>query len=253
MTDASWSIGPPATKQIATKSNLVAPEPWPAPPPVRKTASISDTKAADIALADKALAAIEDKTLFSPNWLNKPWEPYVPEKIVSYRDPIEFCSLGGYRWFSSYWWKDVLSYPFYDFWRDCRTFYLRGRYGWAPRDTWNLENYLARTFAGTLNHLADHTHGVPANYPTGPHPMHHIVNDDASLADTSFVKWQKDLRRWAKTFDDYYDWTMNSRELVYNVQDKKGMKALIRKEKATTNDITKTFKEIGPWFRALWD
>jgi len=251
MTDASWSIGPPATKQIATKSNLVAPEPWPDPPvPVRKTASISDTKAADIALADKALAAIEDKTLFSPNWLNKPWEPYVPEKIVSYRDPIEFCSLGGYHWFSSYWWKDLLSYPFYDFWRDCRTFYLRGRYGWAPRDTWNLESHLARTFAGTLNHLADHTHGVPGDYPGGTGLNN--GNEDPNY-DTAFANWQTDLRRWAGAFDNYYDWHQNGRDMSYNVRDKSSMKELIRKEKAITNDITKTFKEIGPWFRALWD
>lgn len=192
-----------------------------------------------------------DPTPFKPNWLNEPWEPYVPDKIVSFRDPINFCSLGGYRWFSSYWWKDLLSYPFYDFWRDCKTFYLRGRYGWAPRDTWNLESHLARTLAGTLNHLADHTHGVPATYPTGKTLPQDVATE--GVYDSAFILWQKDLRRWAKTFDDYYDWHMNGRELAYNVREKKGMNALLRKEKEITNNITKTFREIGPWFRALWD
>ncbi len=48
--------------------------------------------------------------------------------------------------------------------RDLKAFWQRGRHGWAPRDTWNLDSYLARVIGETLPYLAAHSHGYPGNY-----------------------------------------------------------------------------------------
>lgn len=231
---------------------------WSVPPPPKP-----DLPKYDKAAVDKALPLIDPKTEFTvtefnPEWLRKPWVPYVPDKIVSYKTPIDFCSLGGYRRFCLPWWKDVLSYPFIDFWRDCRAFIHRGRYGWAPRDTWNLESHLAQVLAGSLNHLAEHTHGAPSNYPnTNGHSFVHAVDEDKE-GETIFTRWRADLKRWAKAFADYYDWQNNSRDLGYDLADDSaksptGRKAYFKAEKEIKNNVTKAFREIGPWFQSLWD
>ena len=46
-----------------------------------------------------------------------------------------------------------------------RTFIHRGRHGWAPRDTWSLDIYLARVMSESIAHLAEHDHGYPAHEP----------------------------------------------------------------------------------------
>lgn len=37
----------------------------------------------------------------------------------------------------------------------------RARRGWAPSDTWSLDQHLCRILGEMLEHLADHTHGWP--------------------------------------------------------------------------------------------
>lgn len=48
--------------------------------------------------------------------------------------------------------------------RAARDFYQRGSRGFADRDTWNLDDYLAGHLAALLAHLRDHTHGYPSEY-----------------------------------------------------------------------------------------
>lgn len=40
-------------------------------------------------------------------------------------------------------------------------FIHRGRHGWAPRDCWELDGYLARVMGESLHHLAETEHGWP--------------------------------------------------------------------------------------------
>jgi hypothetical protein len=40
---------------------------------------------------------------------------------------------------------------------------IRGRRGWAPVDTYSLDVYLCALLADTLDHLAKHAHGFPAD------------------------------------------------------------------------------------------
>ena len=46
---------------------------------------------------------------------------------------------------------------------DRRNRQLRGRQGWVPSDTWNLDGYLAALLADALTYLRDHGHGHPGN------------------------------------------------------------------------------------------
>ena len=72
--------------------------------------------------------------------------------------------------------------------RDVRAFIQRGRRGWADRDTWNLDEYLARVTGQALAHLADTGHGYP---------------DDGTAEGSSPGAWQTYQRELALAFLDY--------------------------------------------------
>lgn len=42
-----------------------------------------------------------------------------------------------------------------------KTFYQRGRRGWADNDVWSLDRYLSKVIAGSIAHLREHTNGHP--------------------------------------------------------------------------------------------
>lgn len=116
------------------------------------------------------------------------------------KTPISYCSLsGGYSPFSSYWWRELLHYvtglyvrttlvtktlrgerfvwgvP--GWWKDITTFYHRGRYGWAPRDVWNMNTHFEKVLAESLMNLAEQSHTyAPTHSPEG---------------------WNTQLREWA--------------------------------------------------------
>lgn len=154
--------------------------------------------------------------------------------------PIKFWSFGGYRMFCSYWWKDLFACGTWRLWYDVKTYWHRARYGWAPRDTWNLDHYLARVMAGSLRHLAETTHGAPGGYP-------HVNPADApNYPDTDFAKWDADLRRWADVFeayatDDYFE--IHGRDYQAWQADE------MRRLKAVQDALV----EMAPWWGALWD
>jgi len=62
------------------------------------------------------------------------------------------------------WWRHpgLLRLP-YDMWRELKAFIHRGRYGWAPCDTWSLDRYLEEVLEDSLRHLAANTHGYPGD------------------------------------------------------------------------------------------
>lgn len=173
--------------------------------------------------------------------------------------PIHFSSFGGYRRFCSSWWNDLLWYTIgIDFsgwlhyreigttpvrWRcpgwcrDIYTFYHRGRYGWAPRDVWNLDHYLNRVLGSTLAHLADTTHGTPNGYPLG--------------AATDHEKWEADLRKWSAAFLDLHAWDDGGDVEEYE----KGtdIRVQIKMEQDKYRKVEKTLKQMAPWWGGLWD
>lgn len=42
-----------------------------------------------------------------------------------------------------------------------RRFITRGRRGWAPSDTWGMDDYICRVIGEMTAHLKEHTHGHP--------------------------------------------------------------------------------------------
>ena len=114
--------------------------------------------------------------------------------VTNYRKSLSYTSFGGScpRLDNPYFWNDLSRwsvgltwYPNYSAevgdsrfrwgvpgWvSDIYCFWHRGRYGWCYRDTWSLDYYLNKVLAGSLEHLAQHGHGVPAVFPEGAAPM----------------------------------------------------------------------------------
>ena len=169
--------------------------------------------------------------------------------------PFDFCTLP-----TAYLtWRDVLDYtvglqvghrynsaPFRfrtpGFIQDIYTFYHRGRYGWAPRDTWNLHNYYDQVIGDSLEYFADHLHGAPAGYPHNgtTHP------DGFKDMDTDFAAWESDLRRWSQAFktvgkDDYYE--------LYG----ENYHAWTDEENARRKTRNDALREMIDWWDGLWD
>lgn len=129
-------------------------------------------------------------------------------------------------------WKFTIGMP--GWCHDLYTYWHRARYGWAPRDTWNLNNYLNRVFAGSLHYLADHSHGCPAAYV------------DESAKDHECDKWEAELRRWARAFsEDPQDVNIYDRETDYAQH--------IAEEARRREQIQTALKEIAPVWENLWD
>ena len=64
--------------------------------------------------------------------------------------------LSGYKF--TYWrfWRDTFSPVKY--WRDVEAFYQRGTRGWADRDTWSLDCYLANFMGDALHYIQTNSH-----------------------------------------------------------------------------------------------
>ena len=187
--------------------------------------------------------------------------------------PIPFCSFGGYRLFCRGWWNELVSYTLgIDFsgwlvyrelpntprvtwglpgWaRDLYAFYHRGRYGWAPRDTWSLDHYLNRVMGCTLKHLAEHTHGTPSGYPHKKNPPM-----DQYGPVTDHEQWQKDLRRWSVAFLDLHAWDDHEEMDAYDTYrgNPDGYKIIRKMEENRRQRVERALKELAPWWGGLWD
>ena len=152
------------------------------------------------------------------------------------KQPIPFGSFGGYRRFCIYWWGDLWRWISGGWWRDLVAFWHRARYGWAPRDCWNLDHYLACVLGGTLCHLAAHTDSAPVGYP----------QQEPTDAKTAFEQWEADLTRWGHALaayarDDYYEIHGNDYE------------AWRKDEEARLAAVQAALRELEPWFAFLWD
>lgn len=189
---------------------------------------------------------------------------------------IPFSSHGGYRLFCEsglidlLWWLTGVSWTAgYNrddqaWWQtlhvrrpgwvgDCATYWHRARYGWAPRDTWNLNNYLNDVLAGSLKHLAEKTHGTPNGYPhrtiTPTTPL-----DEHGSPDTDHEQWVYDLRRWARAFEDAEWWEDHDIDFPpYQNNDPDWVKKQQAVDEFFSKRVEKALCEMAPWWRSLWD
>jgi hypothetical protein len=172
------------------------------------------------------------------------------------RKTIPFSNYGGYRRFCLAWWNELSRHliglsagnphassgeSHYIRWGlpgwmyDIYTFYHRGRYGWAPRDTWSLDHYLNGVLAGALWHLAEHTNGTPAGYPS----MH------SGTDETDHQQWERDLKRWATAFsEDPAD---------VEIFDTPKYEKHHAEETRRRDALNAALREMTPWWEALWD
>lgn len=156
---------------------------------------------------------------------------------------IRFSSFGGYRRFCGYWWRDLRRAVTTGWLYDVRAYWHRARYGWAPRDTWSLDHYVAGVLGGALYHLADKSNGAPAGYPrTTP------ATDETGDVVTDFYQWRDDLYRWADAFaayarDDYHE--LHGHKPTFDDWHSD--------EQRRRENLHRALKEIEPWFPALWN
>lgn len=161
------------------------------------------------------------------------------------KTPISFSTYSGYSWFSPSWWREMFWYVRRGFWRDIYWFYHRGRYGWSPRDVWNLDGYYDKVMGETLLHMANNIHSAPSGYPYQPSEWKYIDGDKYNPV-TDFDRWQADLRRWSEAFlnnarDDYYERHGNNYE------------AWMADEDARLKARDAALAEMLPWWANLWD
>ena len=163
------------------------------------------------------------------------------------RKPIPYCSFGGFRPFSSYWWKDVRRYIVRGWWYDLHAYWHRARYGWAPRDVWSLDNYLNDVLGATLEHLANTTNGTPAGYP--------FINPKMKKngePKTNHKMWEHDLKRWGRAFDDLNWWDENDHHFPRD-NDPNWYAKYRAVDEFFSNRAQKALKQMAPWWRGLWD
>jgi len=178
-------------------------------------------------------------------------------KSLDRRVPIPAFHVSSVAMFSSWWWNDVLAYltglscprlryetGSWVLWgtpgwaHDLYTFYHRGRYGWAPRDTWSLDYYLSGVFAGSLTHLNETRWGSPGfvyqdvmrelglgNPETWDTSM--LPHDEQKqVEDAAEERWSSMLDGWARAFaehpedTDYDDRRENIRRTLVEMSDK---------------------------------
>lgn len=95
--------------------------------------------------------------------------------------------------------KHIISYGIYRrindfvFWLKNTFIYKphRAKHGWAPNDTWALDNYLTDVIIESVEHLRIHTHGYPSRYKTAE-------------------EWDTELKYIIQAFKDYKNFDADS-------------------------------------------
>lgn len=114
-------------------------------------------------------------------------------------EKIHSWKVSDYDRWSWEWWKDVWAYVFIGWYRRILQWKHRADYGWAPRDTWNLDWYLAGVLGQSLQHMAETTTGYPPDF------VEPFVNlDPKRVPEMAMTEWRCQLRQWSAAFLDYY-------------------------------------------------
>ena len=121
---------------------------------------------------------------------------------------------------------------------------IRGRKGWAPCDTWNLDSWFLEVFPEMLDYLAENTHGYP-------------------MRCDNVEEWQWEVRQLAAQFrscrEDVLEEKNEYREEYYEKlgkDDELRDKYFAREEelyKARNDELHKAFMKLADIFWELWD
>ena len=146
------------------------------------------------------------------------------------------------EWLEMYlWWPiERIIEKLFNWGREVKWFWQRGRWGYSDRDLWSMDDWLAEIIPNALRDLAKCTHTYPR---------------EGTRQGKTMKKWQEFLRKKAQAFDDYrtYD-DPDIHKFPFNgtkaeVQ-KYGKESVERYQKAC-NEIQELFSpEI---FGHLWD
>lgn len=114
---------------------------------------------------------------------------------------IPLISRAGYRRWIWPWWKHWLDPRTY--WYDLITFYQRGRRGWADRDLWSLDLYLAGWMGDALHKMQEVSPHMNKHTKQGIREFQQMIEgwDAAGKVMDSFGTDKQALRRWERGFD----------------------------------------------------
>lgn len=154
------------------------------------------------------------------------------------KQPISTWHISsGYRPLCWYWWYYWYRYITHGWYQDIYTFWHRGRYGWAPRDTWSFDLYIAGVLGAGLAYLAATTVGAPCGY---PEQRPEFIDDDLS-----YEQWLTDITRWSVACSNYAKddyWDLHGRNFD----------AWHADETARYLAFQTALKELAPWVGGLW-
>jgi len=150
--------------------------------------------------------------------------------------------LGHWRRFCGRWWKETLKWIAWGWTLDLYRFLHRGRYGWAPHDSFELSDYLNGVMGGLLIELAEEKCGAPYAYPN-LNPVDEP--DHYGELPTDFDLWHADLARWGNVFLDA------AKGLSIDAFDDDG-EAYFAAENEQHEAVKRALVEMTPWWGALW-
>ena len=134
-----------------------------------------------------------------------------------------------------------------------KSFFMRGRMGWAPIDAWDTDSYLGKVIPMMLRHLADHHMGIPgyicAKYPNDDEAASKAWHDElisiaekiefANADEMDYNQYR--TRYWNEDMTTNPEWSA-----VYYQED-----ALIRQRQEKA--IKEAMNWIGEHWHNLWD
>jgi hypothetical protein len=145
----------------------------------------------------------------------------------------------------------------YNLWGIIKSFYQRGRRGWADEDVWGFDNYLAKIIAEGLEELAKISHGIPTSFFSeevrqGWERGEDNSHEDNEKAAQAHIAWLEDKISWFKWYNTYYDlpetdWTNPK----FSEEEKHHM--IEMHQQKLERFYNEVLSDFGQHFGELWD
>lgn len=123
--------------------------------------------------------------------------PWDPDFLYDNPDP----------WYTNVYWtirrgiKHIREFPENTYYA-IKWFIQRGARGWAPRDTWGLDDYLSGWLPQALRYLKEHKHGVPmAAFPEGPEYIDETGNPTDEAFKIAEARWDAIMEKMIAGFE----------------------------------------------------